>query len=92
MIYPLDKNFVSIAELIDWSVGVLKTFLSQLLIDGPSNLKLLHDIKSKYSPLVLVVERIDGLSKFHFLDINNRFGHGLFCSCYGPLEERTRQK
>lgn len=90
MIYPLDKNFVPIAELIDWSVGVLKTFLSQFLIDGPS--KLLHDIKSKYSPLVLVVVRIDGLSKFHFLDINNRFGHGLFCSCYGPLEERTRQK
>ena len=90
MIYPVDKNFVSIAEQIDWSVGVLKTFLSQLLIDGLS--KLLHDIKSKYSPLVLVVERIDGLSKFHFLDINNRFGHGLFCSCYGPLEERTRQK
>lgn len=64
MIYPLVKNFVSIAELIDWSVGVLKTFLSQLLIDGPS--KLLHDIKSKYSPLVLVVERIDGFIKISF--------------------------
>ena len=36
--------------------------------------------------------RNSGLSKFHFLDINNRFGHGLFCSCYGPLEEGTRQK
>ena len=38
----------------------------------------MHDIKSKYSPLVLVVERIDGFSKFHFLDISNRFGHGFF--------------
>ena len=55
-------------------------------------MQLLNDIKSKFSSLVLVVERIDGLSKFQFLDIKNRFDHGLFCSCYGPLEERTRQK
>lgn len=35
VICPLDKNFESVAEPIECSVGVLKTFLSQLLIDGP---------------------------------------------------------
>lgn len=38
--------------------------VSFAVIDGPS--KLLHDIKSKYSPLELVVERIDGFIKISF--------------------------